>query len=524
MKIIPISPPILGLNTVNPYVDFESGYARELTNYFMSNGALKMRPNVGYNYISSSASTIFHHSGRYGINTDGDIYDFGLNTTSTSIGGTTQRRAGVYAKHKTLDLVFGGQEPRNVDNPFTAWTFTTTDITDTEILDGCSHNGRLIVCDEDTLAYSTRNATMGAMEGYFSLSDFLEGQSITRIFSLTAFPGDSTQNLLFIFADGGKVLIYSGLYPASTSWQLIGNYNMTPPAAGGLCFVEKDDDIYVGGWYYAYKARDLLNGGSSFAYENRISKQIENLWQNQNWYFDYSNETPHAFYLDKDYTNGVTYDLIIFQCSSIDVDYAANQYHNEVVYLVYNRTYNHWSIWGMTPVYAPVRQISSIATGTSPAGGISYVGYTPEVQDYYSSSGSATTENIITSWKTPYTSPYQGRLQKLNAIRPNFRNTASGYFYKIRAITDYSDLNFRYGFYTQPNSTTVTNPGKYQDTSLDLVANTYGHYQSYRPLGISGEGISFQFSQARKTGSSDAHVHEIYAATAYISDGGVLIV
>ena len=276
-------------------------------------------------------------------------------------------------------------------------------------------------------------------------------------------------------------------------------------------------------------ARDLLNGGSSYAYENRISKQIENLWQNQNWYQDSLDEISHAFYLDKDYTNDITYDLIVFQCSQQDVDFGASgRYQNEALYLVYNRTYKHWSVWIMPPVFAPVRQISQIATGTNYQSGISYIGYASEVMDYHAYIPDASLEvlniDIITSWKTPFTSPYQGRLQKLNAVRPNFRNTASGYFYKMRAIADYSDLNFRYGFYTQPNSTTEYTPGHYADTSLDMAANTYGHYQSYKPAGLKGEGISFQFNQARKTGSSDTHMHEIYAATAYISDGGVLIV
>jgi len=526
-RLIPLVPPAKGLNTINPLVDFESGYARELTNYFMTTGGLKIRPNVGNIYIKTGANTIFHHDGQYAISDNGDIYNLATNSTSSDIGGACQRRAGSYVKHLSLDLVFGGRQPRIVAYPFTAWTITPISggITATAIVAGCSHKARLYYTDGTTIEYTDIGQITGAVVdgfgGKFLVSQFMDGQLISRIFSITAPSGNLTENVFVIFGKGGKVLVYAGDYPGSASWSLIGTHDMSAPIGGDVGYVEKDGDIYVPTLKYAYLARDLLLGGG-YAYENRLTKDIENLWQNQNWGQPTAAEVPHSFHLDRDSVSGTIYDLFITMCSQWDVDFGAGgRYKNDGMYFVYNRINKHWSIWIMTPLYAPVRAVAGIVTGTTEDGGLSYIGNDPEMRDFYELSNAAATVDIITSWKTPYTPYYEGRYQKLTGVRPFFKNTSSGYLDKFRAIYDYSDLNAPYGFYTQPLSTEI-NPDKFSDAQIDLAMNTHGYYQGFKGLAGAGTSVSLQFSQTRKQGSANKQSHEVYGGTAYVSDGGIL--
>jgi hypothetical protein len=512
--------PLKGLNTINPFESFDSGFARELTNYSIHNGRLLMRPavrNVQYNSGLGSPVHWFDvtsiSGGVIAILANGNIRNLNTGAGATSVGGTPLYNA-TRCKHVSLDLVIGCREPRLAASPFTASTFTTLVIAFNDVRAACSHKSRLYICNANTLEYSDIAAITGAMDGTFSLAEFLDGQNILRIFSVTTTANDS-ENVFVIFADGGRVLVYAGEHPGSPTWYLLAKFDMPPPISN-VGFVEKDGDIWVSTTEYVYWFKDLFSQGAQAAYLNSPSRPIENLWQGVKWDGDYTkNQVSHAFYYPY-------IDAIVCQSSDNTTgQYRFNllaDYVNLATQYVYHRKYKAWSVWLATPFYAPVLlSTDNTAYGTSANGELVVLTEGSAVDQYQGSS----TRDIETSWKTPYLSPSMGKGKKLNGVRTFFQNSLTGYFHKVRAIFDYSDFNAPLGWYAQSTVTAIP-PGVYQDGGMDASANTYSTYQGLIGATGVGGGFSLQFTQAPKSGSSATQSQNIHAATCYVEEGGDL--
>lgn len=523
-RILPHGVPLRGLNTVDPTVSFDSGYARELTNYAIVNGHLEARPAVREQYVNAAYGNmcwmdINTGSTSYGIEAaSAQIYNLSTGATGADLG--SQHAHTTTCKHVSLTLLFGVQAPRITTNPFTAWTFTTLSpgITATAIVAGCSHKGRLYVTDGTTIEYSSIGQITGAMFGSFPVSSFMDGQLILRMFSVTAQPGNSAENTFVIFGDGGKVLVYEGEYPGSSSWRLIGNYNMTKPF-NRLNFVEIDGDVFVAGVGYAYWFRDLFLEGAQSAYENRITKDIDNLWQTSLGSFDSVGlpEVSHCYYLGK--VGDVVYDAIVVSNSNLGENTWC-PYPNEQGSLVYFKQYKAWAFWHSMAFFHPVIYDEATYFGSSYSSGRIVKLSSTHMVDEDTVSGSY---DIQTSWKTPFAYPFSGRNQKSVGIRPLLYNNVSGYLHRCQAIYDFSDYNSLFGFYTMEGVTSIP-PGNASGFSkADQAANSYGFYQPFIGIGGSGGGVSFQITQKPKTASSETQRQGIYALTAYIEDGGDMI-
>lgn len=542
-RIIPIPVPLRGLNTIDPMIDLESGYARELTNYSLVNGRLSVRPAVITTVTQSTTDElawISYDAGVWNcIKFDGTIRTVGTNAGAGTIGGGVQCPV-VKIKHVSLDLIIGAQAPRIPTAPYTAWAFTTITMTATAITSACSHKGRLYVCDGTNIEYSNLGQTANAMFGKFPITNFMDNQLVSRMFSLTLRSGDTSQSVLVIFGEKGKVLVYQGDFPGSSSWALSGNYNM-PSLGSKRMFLEIDGDIFVGTTQYAYWARYLVLGGSQTAYDNSPSKPIENLWQALDWgQNNANNHEGNISYLDAvDYTSAdgradLSLDAILVQSHqfiygsfpTLPADYGPGN-----IYLVYFRKYRAWTVWFMPYFYGPV-----IIEDPSLPYKIFAIGDGQSVVELKAGLGSdvssfgGTSIYIETSWKTPYLNPFSGRNQKSVGIRPTFTcigNIAtppSGYFHRAQAIYDFSDYNAPFGFYTQPTGTLIT-PGKASGySSATIPANNYGIYNPFIGIGGIGSTVSFQMTQKQESSvAATESVMQMYGATAYIEDGGDMV-
>jgi hypothetical protein len=542
-KIIPIPAPLRGLNTVNPNISIDDGYARELTNYSLINGKLVSRPSVGNQAYNASGNELswYDYSGGvyYGIKTDGTIRAITANTGAATIGGAVQTET-TELNHLSLQYVIGARQPRLRAYPFTAWTCTPGVITDTAIVCACSHKGRMYVSDGALIDFSgigqiTGNFLTGTTPGgAFPVSQYMAGQGILRMFSANL-AGDGQQNVFVIFGDAGKVLVFEGEYPYSGAWRLLANYDMPIPNSR-RSFLEVDGDIFVATNEYAYWLKDLIIGGRSAAYENSPSAAIQNLWAALGW-ANANVERPHVYYLKNvSCIAGLSFadiglDAIVVQCSEKTTNSTLTglfDYDNEACCLVYFKKYKAWALWLSTPLFAPVRYINGLYHG---------VGYGQEVGALYSgylqdTQGNANNRNIETSWKTPYLYPYAGRNQRSVGIRPFYRSiniTApqvhASYFYRIQAIYDFSDANAPFSFYSQSNVTYIP-PGKASGFSkIEPPVNSYNNYSPFVGVGGIGGGVSYQFTQ-KPIGSVAGELigtNQIFCATAYIEDGGDLI-
>lgn len=524
---LPIPLPIKGLNTVNPYVSFDSGYARELTNYIIRDGRLWFRPGVGSHKNDSGTNRHIHWfdiDAETAILDNGDIRNFDTGAGATSIGGSPHANA-TRVKHISLDLVFGCREPRLAIDPFTAWTFTTVYHTASAITCGCSHKGRLYTSDGDTVEYSALSAVTGAMSGSFQISDFMAGQKVVRIFSVSINPSITTENVFVAFGQGGRVLVYGGDYPGSATWSIIAIYDMPAPISN-VGFVEIDGDIFVATNLYAYWFRDLFQGGPQTAYRSSPTLPIENIWAGAAWSSNYSFAfVSHSFYYPE-------IDAIITMASLKDGGpnnfSLLAEYQNSGAYFCYHRKYDAWSFWQAAPFYTPViTDADSGVSGYNTNTRIYAAGNKTEVkillQDQYPDEYNSPATWIMSesSWKTPYLSPFKGQGLNLSGIRLNFRNPNEGYFEKIRAIFDYSDYKAPLGWYTQSMVTQI-NPGQYSESNLSVGSVAHGQYSKFVGLSGNGDSVSFQFTDKR-TQSAGSGERSIVDVVAYLTPGADFI-
>ena len=511
---ITIPVPLKGLNTVEQdTIAYNSGYAREFTNFGLYNSKARMRSAVK-SYIVNTTGGLgsdiywFDTSGN-AILKNGNIRVISNGTGATSIGGACQTKA-TRCKHASLDLVIGLREPRLAASPFTAWTFTAatgSPLVTTAITSACSHKGRLYVSDGANIEYSAIAQITGAMQGKTNISSFLNGQAIQRMFSVSP-TNNGKNNLLVVFGDGGKILAFAGDYPASSNWQLIGSYDMATPASN-VSYVEIDGNIWISTREYAYWLLDVLNGSPAYAYENSPSRSIEDLWQYQRWLAQGNPEDPHTFF-------DPFFDAIICQCSQVNILFS--NYGNEAIYFVYFRKYKAWSVWAMASFFTPVIRDANnnLYASTYDSEVVKLTpGYMTDFLDYSNS-----TYQIYASWKTPYIGSFKGSSTKINSVRPYFKNTYSGYLEQLNVISDYSDSNVLFSLYVQPPGIPEP-PLRYTSASLNLPTNTSNFYNGLLVTGGDGDSVSIQtILRGRDVDTGYGNI-EVLALNVNLTTGGM---
>jgi hypothetical protein len=512
-QTLPIESPLLGLNTRDPFIPFESRYARELTNLVIKDGALQMRPAVRATLFNAPFTTtrVRWFDTSEAITEAGDRINTATGVNFGAIGATYAVTCMPYSiKHFSLELAIGLGSPRQTTTPFTAWTFTTLGITATAICAACSHKGRLYVCDGATIEYSDIGQITGAIPTgqTFPISRFMQGESVIRMFSVTALPGNYTSNVLVIFGSGGRVLVYQGDYPGSPSWELIGDFKMPAPSTE-LCFVEVNGDILIGTNLYCYWFRDLFTAGAQTAFDNRPSMNIDNLWAAVSWdqgdKFDA--EASHFYYLS---------DLNAICCQCFEKSQLSNtgNYANEACTFVYFLEYKAWVLWLATPYFYPVIQGNALG----------YNGTKVQLSGVYEvdTQKTSTEYPIYTSWKTPYYTPQAGKNRMLGGVKPFFKNVSDGILWKLQAIFDFSDYNNSpFGFYSQPNAAVVYTPANYTDGSVIVNQQASNIYTEFVGLGGNGAAFSIQITQKGEdvTLSFPYQRQIIYKASALLTEG-----
>ena len=490
---------------------------------------LVYRAGTPDNPVWFDATTIGTGGQRIVLLIDGTYYRLDTGVLLGNIGGAANAELST-CKHGDLDMLIGAREPRLKVSPFTAYTAITGVLPGTlaanTITSACSHKGRLYYASGTVINYGTLGMIRGTMPAanVFDVQSLLDNQNIRRMFSVSGQSGTSNDALFAIFGTGGKVLVYAGDNPGAANWNLIGNYNVTSIRSVN-CFVEVDGDIFVAGEDYCYWFKDLLQGDAQSAYANSPTRDIQNFWQalapNSCWYIQ-------------------SLDIIISMVvtggtSPIHIENWANYGRYTAVtdnyfgWIVYHKTLKCISFWAMPPSVTSCggQEVDANGDGKN----FYFLG-----SDRFGTDSSilkldptkcidSTTQlgsvPVETSWKTPYFAAFEGVGNKVNSVRVWFENTISGYFEKVRAIFDYSDYNVSLGWYTQ-STVTAVNPANYGDGKEDGANQASNQYHPIIGASGAGGGVSFQFTQKAKSGSSTTQNQSIYAATAYIEEAGEL--
>jgi hypothetical protein len=523
--------PLKGLNTINPYIDHESGFARELTNYSIVNGRLFMRPPVVvHNALTVPAGIVWWHDpgtvGTPAILSDGSATNLGTGAVITAAGTYTRQafptEVTFAAVGGTLQLVLGILAPRNRASPFAAAgpTPSATFGTSTAVHCGCAHKGRLYYANSTTrIEYGDVGQIAGAFPAanFLDLSSFLDGQAILRMFSISLSPGLSpTQSLFVVFGDRGKVLVYQGDFPGSVTWSLISSFDMPKPLSRGS-FVEIDGDIFVCTSRYCYWFRDLFAGGARSAYESSPSLPIENLWQA--CLEGASTSLDSATYYPEQ-------DAIIIHLNSATAGGLNSifNYQNSGAYFVYFRKYQAWALWGATLIGGPFRIVNDVLYGASIESAVYSFQEGAVTFDTYRSGADILTIPIETSWKTPYAYLDKGIGLRLNSARGWYElqnGDATETVALTRAIFDNSDYNAPWGFYTQ-NTVTQIPPGRSTSSRTTMQALAWNQYQPLLQVGGDGSAVSFQttfLGASPPPGYLGTFTNSVYGLSALVTPG-----
>jgi hypothetical protein len=513
----------------------DSLQARELTNYYFKNSRLQMRPAVAQlayqaalptvNVVWFDSTTLGAGGQRIALLLNGEYYRLDTGALLGNIGGAANSAIST-CKHGNLDMLIGARRPRIKTSPFTAYVAGTGVlpgvIAPDSITAACSHKGRLYYAAGTVIDYGTPGQVLGTMPvaNTFDFASLLDGQTIRRIFSVSGQTGTGNDALFAIFGTGGKVLVYAGDSPGSANWGLVGNYNM-PSLRSNNVFAEIDGDIFVAGEDYCYWFKDLLQGGAQSAYENSPTRDIQNIWKafapNSCWHIS-EMDVIVCMVVSGSVT---TFNILSWANYGVYTSVGDNYFG----WLVYHKTLKCFTFWAMPPTVTVCGAQEVDLTGSGAPKSFYFPGLGSILQLDLTKAVDVTTLHgtipIETSWKTPYFAPFEGVGNKVNAVRVWFENTISGYFEKVRAIFDYSDYNSPLGWYTQSTVTQI-NPGNYGDGKDDAAAVASNQYHPLIGASGNGGGVSFQFTQKAKSGSSTTQNQSIYAATAYVEEAGEL--
>jgi hypothetical protein len=534
--------PLSGLNTVNPYTDYDSGFARELTNLAIFNGRLFLRPPVrsfAFNPALAGGPRIrwFDPNGtQQCILNNGSLLTYLTGVVTLGAGTFTFSAAQptevtFSGTGTTLNLVVGVSRAANPTTPITKFApFNSSGPAASATLGSprvaCSHKGRLYYASGTRIEFGAIGQVSGAIPAanFVDIEQFMNGQTISRIFSVSLSPGLApSQNVFVVFGSDGRVLVFEGDNPSSATWNMIAAYDMPMPI-GRRAYVEIDGDIFVATSSYAYWFRDLFAGGAQGAYQNSPSVPVENLWQHFSWTLPGSEpETGHIFYYP-------LLDAIVCQCAEKQSLSKVVNYQNEAVCLVYFRKYRAWALWAGTPFFYPIINSQGDLYGTGYQAAIfkmhnditlrradSYV----DLDGVYS----LKEIRVESSWKTPYAFLDKGiglTLKSARAWVEVQESITTASIYKSRAIFDYSDLNAPFGFFTQSTVLPI-NPGRYTECTTFIKEISSAQYNPLLQLGGDGGGVSMQISFRGygfpDPGYSEPYQHSIYGLSALVQPG-----
>ena len=144
---------------------------------------------------------------------------------------------------------------------------------------GCIHKNRAYIlgCYSSTYVYSGIDYISGAvtkrdMSGIISRGSWLCGMR-----SLSMREGIQQDNILIFLFSSGEVLAYSGAYPDSPDWSIIGRFTIPRPVCWHP-FIDAAGDSYVITECGLISLRDLFQKGSNAAKDESIGAPITNRW------------------------------------------------------------------------------------------------------------------------------------------------------------------------------------------------------------------------------------------------------
>lgn len=299
MEAIPLPPPYSGQRDDLPLVMIGSPYAEKVINFNLDDGAAKLRH--GDSVHSTGATNAVYGLATYGFGASQEL--FGVTSTAGEISvvdcstagaiSTAYAPGGPSADDEIHSLFFNnvltlfGESawtPGSLGCPSyngSAWGSSGyTYPTITVPFGGTSFKNRAYIIERNgtKYAYSGINAISGLtvevdLAQVMSAKGYLYG-----IRSVSLSEGLEQENVLCFIFNTGEVLAYSGAYPNSSDWKLIGRFIISPPIYYNA-FVDARGDSFIITKTGLVSLRTLFTQGVEVATQQALSGPIRNRWK-----------------------------------------------------------------------------------------------------------------------------------------------------------------------------------------------------------------------------------------------------
>ena len=305
-KTAPLPPPYLGQSDRLPVAAMQNPYAEKFENFFSDGGTCQIRygdrvtvtregsaavyPTIG---LASVRNKMFMVRDR-GSPSRLTFYDVSYPDGSFGAGTVvyTYSHAGddeihtVFFRERLmwfgefqLRPVNGIVEYNSAANTWGLNTYTWGTITSP--FGGAVHKNRAYFLNRNSTSYgySEIDSISGPITEVNLRSVVSEDCFLYAIRSISLSEGIQQENVLAFIFSTGEVLVYSGSYPDSPSWQLVGRF-MIPKPLYYNSVVDAKGDSYVMTEYCPVSLRDLFIKGADLALSEGIGLEIAYDWKN----------------------------------------------------------------------------------------------------------------------------------------------------------------------------------------------------------------------------------------------------
>ncbi len=249
IKVSLLPPPISGIYQTEEGEDSGGlSFAEDLVNVIPEEGLSVRRGYKPYANVGSPVRALYQHVNAIGdrvflATAGGKVYDISNGGAGVSLtdslgafssdkwGGVTLGVRSVFANGKDDPLLFDGVS-------FSHSNFTHSQLVQNKIYKLNTYKSRLyLIEDNSTRIYY---GGVGATDGAVSLLDIGDqlrlGGKVIYAGSFTQDTGAGLTNLFVIVSSRGEILLYSGSFPASEDWRILGRFSVAEPVGEDAVF------------------------------------------------------------------------------------------------------------------------------------------------------------------------------------------------------------------------------------------------------------------------------------------------
>lgn len=295
MNPIPLPPPYGGQADYVPTVALEPPFAESVLNFNLDDGNAYLRNGDSVHSTKASVSVL-------------ELATYGNNMFLVYDGGGGLKVADVTAAGAPVDvyspggiggddevhtlffnnyLIFFGEntwKPSSVGNPQyngSAWSLSglTFPAATTPFGGGVFKNrGFILLRGTSRYVYTGINAISGATTEVDLAQIISKKATLYAIRAVSLSEGIQQETVLAFIFDTGEVLVYSGTYPDSASWGLVGKFSIPPPVYYNAV-IEANGDVFVITTGALVSLRTLFTQGVEVAVEKGLSSPMRNRWE-----------------------------------------------------------------------------------------------------------------------------------------------------------------------------------------------------------------------------------------------------